>query len=192
MKTSLAIACLSILAAAGTAGAQSPALSGPITLEGSIVQVMWVDTSSEITVRDAEGLNRVVNTSDVAALLDAGGGREFMRPGTPITIQGYAAADGSRVYAEPAKITSKGQPLFPKAAAQPDLPAALSRVIAACGSASDPIKASRDRGDTDYGAAAIDAWKADCDAKLRVASPRLGAPVVHSVTTNSVIREGER
>lgn len=181
--------------AAGGAQAQLSAavdMTRAVKVEGAVVKVMWVDSSTEITVRGADGQTQVVNTANVATLLEAGGGREYMRPGTPVSINGFAAADGSRVYADPAQITSNGNSLFPKAAPNPDIPRMVSQVVTTCGSAQAPIDASQSRGDEDNGAAAITSWQSECDTRLAARGVRLGAPIIRSFTTNSVIREGAR
>jgi len=195
MKPIELLVALGLCLTAGGVAAQTSAavdMSRPVRIEGSIVKVLWVDSSSEITVRVGAGENLVVNTANVATLLEAGGGRESMRAGTEISVRGFAAADGSRVYAGPADITSKGQPLFPKAIPNPEMPRLISQVVTSCGSAQAPIDASRARGDADNGLAAVNAWQSDCDAKLSAAGVKLGAPIIRSFTTNSVIREGAR
>ena len=136
------------------------------TVEGTVNAVKWTYPSSEIWVREAgSGQMVVVNTEAAGPLLAAGIDRQSLRPGMPITIKGYPARDGSRLYADPAEILAGGKPAT--GAPTPGLPQLLSRRLAVCGEMSTSIfRTGAAAQDPKAAGDAIAGWRADCDAKL--------------------------
>jgi beta-lactamase regulating signal transducer with metallopeptidase domain len=137
------------------------------TIEGVVNAVKWTYPSSEIWVRETtSGQMVVINTDAPAPLLAAGINRQTLRPGTAITVKGYPARNGSRLFADPAEIAAGGKPMT--SAATPGLPQLLSHRLEVCGEM--PVRSILPGGgtpaDPDAARAAVSAWRTDCDAKL--------------------------
>jgi hypothetical protein len=135
-------------------------------VEGTVNMIKWTYPSSEIWVREAtSGQVVLVNTDGTGGLFSAGVTRETIKPGMTITVKGYAARDGSRLFADPGEMVSGGKPLA--AAATAGLPELVSRRLAVCGEMPMSIF-HLGEGPQDPGAikAAVNAWRADCEAKL--------------------------
>ena len=82
-------------------------------------------------VPSASGQMVVINTDAAGPLMAAGVNRQALRIGTVLTIKGYPARDGSRLYADPADMAADGRPLAKAATA--GLPELVSRRLATCG-----------------------------------------------------------
>lgn len=139
------------------------------TIDGVVNAVKWTYPSSEIWVREAaSGQLVVVNTDAANGMAAAGLNRQALRPGTPITIKGYPARDGSRLYADPAEIVVGGR--ASTHAPTPGLPQLVSRRLEVCGDM--PVDGLFPKGgtpDPDAIKTALSSWRSGCDAKLAAA-----------------------
>ncbi len=72
----------------------------PITLNGTVVKVEWVNPHGwiHINVKRPDGVEEswAIETGTPNQLMRRGVTRSVLKPGTPITVDGYAAKDGSR------------------------------------------------------------------------------------------------
>ncbi len=165
----------------------------PRTVTGSVVRVHFQNPVSTIWLKDtATGRYVPVNTDVAANLVSAGVTRNVLGPGTIITARGYGSTDGASLFADPAEMTNAaGEPLAPNATRQANLPQIVSLRLSKCGTMPDSVWQSVGGPENAAAAeAAMKAWQQSCEAQTAAAAGRLGAPVVRSPTTNSVIREG--
>jgi beta-lactamase regulating signal transducer with metallopeptidase domain len=137
------------------------------TVEGVVNAVKWTYPSSEIWVRETtSGQVVMVNTSAAGPLTAAGIDRQTLGPGAAVTIKGYPARNGSRLFADPAEIVAGGKPLA--SAPTAGLPQLLSRRLAICGDL--PTRTIFPTGvlaqDRKVLHDVVAAWQADCDAKV--------------------------
>lgn len=175
-------------------GPQAPilALNPPIDLtkpeivEGTLTRVAWVNPSVTLYIRDASGAEVPVGTTTPNALLRAGGSREVLQMGMTITARGYRTPGGNVLFADPYEFTSNGQRLFANA----ETPEARAVRLAGaaqrdkvCGTAPVPGPGSAPA-DMQAVMARLQAWQADCDAKMSAAN----GPGKAAIITNSVAR----
>jgi beta-lactamase regulating signal transducer with metallopeptidase domain len=167
--------------------------SGMKTIEGTIVvPLLWTFNTSTFGVRDASGQVTVVTTDDFRVLGEDGKPLGTIPLGTPVSVRGYAASDGSGFFADPADFSTNGNPLFPNAKPQPDNALAIAHRYQVCGSQQDGVRRTPGM-DQDTARAAVAAWRTDCEDKLaKNPGPTPdGAVVSHSIISNAVKREGQ-
>ncbi len=97
------------------------ATNNPVTINGAITSVEWINPMAYIHVTDSStGMAWMVGTDSPNVLLQSGGSRQNLAPGTPITVSGFQRTTGCTVapctaYASPVGMTSQGKALFPDA-----------------------------------------------------------------------------
>lgn len=167
----------------------SPDTSAPAVVQGEVVRVMWGFGNSEVTLRDSSGALVSVLTDDSDSLRSHGASRDLLRPGTPLTVNGYRADHGGAIFANPMAFSSAGKPLL-SGTPSPDFQAETARRAAICGSrpafADDPAVATMEA----FNDKSL-AWLQACEAKVSQAG-KPGEVVDRSPMTNAVIREGEK
>jgi len=71
----------------------------PITLEGTLTKMEWVNPHAwlYIEVKEADGtvVEWAIQTVSPNSLLRGGWRKDSLPPGSPVTVQGYLARDGS-------------------------------------------------------------------------------------------------
>ena len=105
MYQKLAFVLLATCAGVGTASAHHAFTSEfdvkqPIKLTGEIVRVEWVNPHGwiHIKVKTAGGADEMwaIETGTPSALMRRGVTKQVLKPGTPLTLEGFRAKDGSR------------------------------------------------------------------------------------------------
>ena len=185
------------LAAAAAAMAQT-GLGAPTTVEGAVMKVGWLNPSSEVHLKNAAtGEVTIVNMDMAERVVAAGGSPRLFRPGMVVKVEGVAAADGSRVFADLTGFSTNGAALFPDAKAQPGMAQTLALRLSQCGMMPDSVIENAGGFSNEPAVErAVNAWQAGCDAKVEAAraAPAIseGAVIDRSPLTNSVVREAPR